>query len=266
MLRARRLELDLSQTEIAHMVKLPASRIEAIEQERWAELPAGPYLRGFLRNVARALQIDAASLVARVDASQSGSAHPQAILAPQGVTNVTLPRRSGPADDRRGGAALVYGAFAFALVAALIAWSGTDSFDRSIATVGRMLDTSRRVAGGGAEVPPSASATNAVGPVATATTPDPGASEVAALSPAAAAPSQPLVFHFNEASWVEVRSADGRVLLQRLNAAGSDQQVDGDAPFTLIVGNAKGVALLFRGQPVDLAPYTRDSVARFTLS
>jgi cytoskeleton protein RodZ len=75
-----------------------------------------------------------------------------------------------------------------------------------------------------------------------------------------------LAFHFNEESWVEVRSADGRVLMQRLNAAGSDQQIDGEAPYALIVGNAKGVALRFRGQPVDLGPYTRDQVARLTLS
>ncbi len=74
------------------------------------------------------------------------------------------------------------------------------------------------------------------------------------------------MFHFNEDSWVEVKSADGRVLMHRLNVAGSDQQVDGEAPYSLIVGNAKGVALRFHGQPVDLGPYTRDQVARLTLS
>ncbi len=54
--------------------------------------------------------------------------------------------------------------------------------------------------------------------------------------------------------------------MHRLNAAGSDQEIDGEAPYSLIVGNAKGVALRFHGQPVDLGPYTRDQVARLTLS
>jgi cytoskeleton protein RodZ len=75
-----------------------------------------------------------------------------------------------------------------------------------------------------------------------------------------------LSFRFNEESWVEVRAADGRVLMKALNAAGSEQRIEGDAPYSVVVGNAKGVELRFRGQPVDLGPYTHDQVARLTLS
>ncbi len=274
MLRNRRLELGLSQADVAHVVKLPARRIEAMEQERWDELPDGPFLRGFLRNIARALNLDAAALVARVDASLLRSRSPDSILVPQGGTHVALPRRSGPADERRGGRALVVGAFAFALIAAVIAWSGTDSFDRVVAAVTAMVDPSRTAASDalvapqkGAESPARAAAAPAI--VADPVLPESRPAEPSAVSSgtaAANAPALALVFHFNEESWVEVRSADGKVLLQRLNAAGSEQQVEGEAPFSLVVGNAKGVALRFRGQAVDLAPYTRDSVARFTLS
>lgn len=278
MLRARRLELGLSQADVANTVKLPARRIEALEQERWDELPDGPYLRGFLRNIARALSLDASVLMARVDASLMRTHSPDSILVPQGAPHAMLPRRSGPADERRGGRALVYGAFVFALIAALIAWSGTESFDRAVAMARGLGDASTHVA--------NASSTSVGSPVAqprdatgtTAVVAQPGApipSSPAVADPTADKPTTvasipatdlSLLFHFNEDSWVEVRSADGKVLLQRLNAAGSEQEVDGEAPFSLVVGNAKGVALKFRGQPVDLTPYTRDSVARFKLS
>ena len=142
MLRARRLELGLSQADVANMVKLPPRRIEAMEQERWDELPDGPYLRGFLRNIARALNLDGEVLMERVDASLMRSRNPESILVPQGAAHAMLPRRSGPADDRRGGRALVIGAFVFALIAALIAWSGTDSFDRAVATAKGLVKTS----------------------------------------------------------------------------------------------------------------------------
>ncbi|MEO8938102.1 MAG: helix-turn-helix domain-containing protein [Burkholderiaceae bacterium] len=261
MLRTRRIELKLTQGDVANMVKLPTSRIEALEQERWEELPSGPYLRGFLRNIARALHIDAAMLMERVGTSLVESRSPESILVAPGTTHGTLPRRSGPADDRRGGRSLVFGACVFALIAALIAWSGTDSFDHTMVAAKSMMEPSH----------PIAVATPA--PKSRETLPSPLAVDRPAQRPAAAAvpgttsaTNVALTFHFSEDSWVEVRSADGKVLLQRLNTAGSEQQVDGEAPFSLIVGNAKGVALRFRGQPVDLGPYTRDQVARFTLS
>lgn len=278
MLRARRLELGLSQADVANSVKLPTRRIEAMEQERWEELPDGPYLRGFLRNIARALNLDASVLMARVDASLMRVHSPDSILVPQGAPHAMLPRRSGPADDRRGGRALVYGAFVFALVAAVIAWSGTESFDRAVATAkgfggssAPVADAPATVADGRAAQPREAADATAVAPPASApAAASPALADATVAKPASLAAVSgsdlSLTFHFNEDSWVEVRSADGKVLLQRLNAAGSEQEVDGEAPFSLVVGNAKGVALKFRGQPVDLTPYTRDSVARFKLS
>lgn len=262
MLRARRLALGLSQSDIANMVKLSARRIEALENERWEELPNGPFLRGFLRNVARALNLDAAALTEKVDASLTRSSSPDSIFAPQGVTHATLPRRSGPADDRRGGRTLVYGAFLFALIAALIAWSGTESFDRTIAAAKGINQAPTTVA----MAPTAPAASRIAVPDASVTTTPASPDQAAAGKAPSPASALALLFHFNEESWVEVRSADGKVLLQRLNAAGSEQEVDGEAPFSLVVGNAKGVALKFRGQTVDLTPYTRDSVARLKLS
>ena len=284
LLRARRLELGMSHGDVAALVKLPPRRIAAIEEERWEELPEGPYLRGFLRNVARALQLDAAILVDRVDQHRVRSRNPDSILVAPGSTHATLPRRSGPIEARHSGRALIYGAFVFALIAALIAWSGTASFDRAV-TGGKALIAAQ--SGGASATPPNVPAkvdatpsvpgaeasVAADGPLpTTAAAPEAGgASNTAPVNANAAASSAPataegaLSFHFNEPSWVEVRAADGKVLLKQLNDAGSDQQLGGEPPFTLIVGNAKGVALQFRGKPVDLVPYTRSAVARLTL-
>lgn len=290
LLRARRLELGMSHADVAVLVKLPARRIAAAEEERWDELPEGPYLRGFLRNVARALQLDASSLMDRVDETRVRTRNPDSILVAPGATHAMLPRRSGPMDGRHNGRAFIYGAFLFALIAALIAWSGTASFDH-VVDGGRALIAARSSGGDGkraadadavatAALPGAEVSVAADGPL-----PSTVASAFAGPAPAADAghatvpvqaistdsPQPPaadvaLSFHFNEDSWVEVRAADGKVLLKQLNVAGSDQQLGGEAPFTLTVGNAKGVALTLRGKPVDLVPYTRGAVARLTLS
>jgi cytoskeleton protein RodZ len=41
--------------------------------------------------------------------------------------------------------------------------------------------------------------------------------------------------------------------------------VTGTPPLTLEIGNTAGVQVSFNDKPVDLAPYTRANVARFTL-
>jgi cytoskeleton protein RodZ len=96
----------------------------------------------------------------------------------------------------------------------------------------------------------------------------PVAKEVAPAQPAAKAPpagAKRMRFHFSGESWVEVRDAEGKVLFQRLNAAGSDAQVTARPPLEVVVGNAPEVQMTWDGKPFDLAPHTEVAVARFTL-
>ena len=70
---------------------------------------------------------------------------------------------------------------------------------------------------------------------------------------------------FDRESWVEVRGRNGKALLSRLNAAGSEQTVEGRPPFSLIIGNAQYVQLSYEDRLIDLAPHVKVEVARFTL-
>jgi cytoskeleton protein RodZ len=74
-----------------------------------------------------------------------------------------------------------------------------------------------------------------------------------------------LRFRFGGESWVEVRDSQGKVLLTGLNSPGSVAEVAGKPPFKVTVGNAATVQLLRDGRPFDLAPHTRDSVARVSI-
>jgi len=74
-----------------------------------------------------------------------------------------------------------------------------------------------------------------------------------------------LILAFKGTSWAEVKDAGGRVILQMTGGPGMTQTVTGTPPFELSLGNAPEVAVTFRGQSLDLAPYTRGSVARVAL-
>ena len=69
----------------------------------------------------------------------------------------------------------------------------------------------------------------------------------------------------SEPSWVDARDGRGQVLLSRIVQPGETVGLEGAAPFRLTIGNAAATQLSFRGQPVSLAPNTRDNVARVEL-
>ena len=89
----------------------------------------------------------------------------------------------------------------------------------------------------------------------------------AAVAPAGSASSGPgtLALQFEGESWVEIRSGSGKLLVASLNAAGTERVVSGLPPFEIVIGNAQQVRLTYNDKPVDLTPYVKVEVARFTL-
>ena len=91
-----------------------------------------------------------------------------------------------------------------------------------------------------------------------------GASPAAAASAAAAPPTDGVVvFRTRGPSWVKVTDAGGVTVLQRLMAAGETAGASGRLPLSVTVGDAQQTDVQVRGKPHDLAPLTRDNVARF---
>ena len=69
---------------------------------------------------------------------------------------------------------------------------------------------------------------------------------------------------FVEDSWVEME-ANGRKLVVGTQRAGTERTVRVEPPVSLLLGNAPGVEVTFRGKPVDVAGQARGNVARLTL-
>jgi cytoskeleton protein RodZ len=74
-----------------------------------------------------------------------------------------------------------------------------------------------------------------------------------------------LAFSFSDDCWVEVKSTSGASLYSDLNRAGTELALVGQGPFRILLGYAPGATLVFNGEPVSLAPYTRNNVATLVL-
>ena len=77
--------------------------------------------------------------------------------------------------------------------------------------------------------------------------------------------SEQLSLSFSEDCWVEIRAKDNSMLYANLGKAERQWQFQGQGPFQLLIGYAPGVLVEYNGEPISLAPHTRNNVARLVL-
>jgi cytoskeleton protein RodZ len=270
-----RAALGFSIGDVAQQLKFAARQIEALEHGRFEELPTGTFARGMVRAYARLLKLDAEPLVGRMAAR---------VAVPDNAVAVASVRRPIPITDSARRTNLIYVAGSLAILGVIAAVVFEWQHERSDAARLTFVPAAQAPgpqraaaadASAAAVAPPNLSPLAAAAPVAPAEQRAPAAAQRAvpsrSESPAAVAASgstgatKRIVMKFDQASWVQIRSRDGKTLLSQLNPAGSEQTVEGKPPFSLIIGNAQYVRLSYDDQQIDLAPHVKVEVARFTL-
>ncbi|SHF99162.1 cytoskeleton protein RodZ [Vibrio gazogenes] len=74
-----------------------------------------------------------------------------------------------------------------------------------------------------------------------------------------------LTMNFANDCWVRITDTNGKTLVIGLKKANQSVQLQGEAPFKVILGAPESVSMTFAGEPVDLSGYTSGKVARFSL-
>jgi cytoskeleton protein RodZ len=72
-----------------------------------------------------------------------------------------------------------------------------------------------------------------------------------------------LVLFFDQGSWVDIRDARSRQLLRESVRAGTTVRLEGDPPFTVFVGNARGVRYLYRDEEKTAPAFGEGLFGRF---
>ncbi|NOT67777.1 MAG: helix-turn-helix domain-containing protein [Methylophilaceae bacterium] len=74
-----------------------------------------------------------------------------------------------------------------------------------------------------------------------------------------------LKFVTSEKSWINVLDSENKPVFNKTKPAASEDQLEGQPPFKLTLGNARATQVYLNGKLVDLQPYTKSNVARLTL-
>ena len=84
--RTAREDAGMTQDQVAEALHLDVAVVSAIEDGRFADLPMRPYARGYVRNYARVLGLDADDLAQRFDAADAGRPEPSVVVPRHRVT------------------------------------------------------------------------------------------------------------------------------------------------------------------------------------
>ena len=74
-----------------------------------------------------------------------------------------------------------------------------------------------------------------------------------------------VVLNLRGDSWIEIYDREGNRLFLDLARSGKNYIINGDSPFDILLGAANEVSVEFNGSLVNIEPYIRFGIARFTL-
>ena len=260
-LKQARENRGLSVEDVAQSLKFAPRQIESLEAERFERLPGPTIARGMVRNYARLLRLEPEPMLSRMA--------PRVAPPTDSAELAARFKKPVPFSDSGRRSTLIYAGVSIGvlLLVGVVAYS----WQRESATPEFVAPAqSQRPASEATRVqePPTVLASATPQPELEKPKPEAEIAKPAAEveKPKPASPGmQRLVFRLEGEAWLEVRDGAGHVLVSSLNRAGTERVVQGRPPFALVIGNASTVTLTQNGRAVDLKPYIKVEVARFTL-
>ena len=272
LLRQARQTQGLHIGALAAAIKVTQRKLELLESDQLDQLPDATFTRALAQTVCRTLKVDAAPILALLPPIAS---HRLEHVA-EGLNTpfADRPGRMVPKEWAKVASPAVWLAVLL-VIAAIVVYAMPSGW----LPVPRPAQTRLPAAPASSPALPidAASTVAAPGlvssatPVASLAMTEPMPSTASTLaaeagtSPVEAASTSVLQVHATAQSWVEIADARGKALLARVVQPGESIAIDGDLPMKLKIGNSGVTQLTFRGERVDLAPFTRDNMARLEL-
>jgi len=265
--------------------------VDALEQDRYEDLPPPVFVAGYLKNYARLLGTDPAPIVAAYRASL-----PDYVPHTSTAGALLPPRRSSVPWAWIVILALIGGGAA----GAFFWWQSqqkttTEATAENPASTDNAVDTAssdnaetsaqseeEQPQDSETQVPPDTIPLRTLEPTpaSTAATEEPTTATQSTTQTAAdteepapqeeeAPPEQTgppeVALEFTGTTWIDVRDAKGKVVLNGEMGEGERRVLTGEPPYKLVIGNAAATRMTIGDKPFDIESRARGNVARFSL-
>lgn len=298
-LRLAREAQSLSIQDVASKLRLGPKQIEAIEADHFAKLPEPTIVRGFIRNYAKLLKINAEPLLDAYLVLVPSSTQHALTVKPTTKMQVTSGDKPKPSS------------YVWAVLTVLLAlgiWlfyqnfiqkpsptlpsPGVESLNsesleslpepalpaaerapESQPSIELTLPPATDIAPSSSSVDATAVSADITTPAAEVPNPTPPVAAPVVSSPTATIPAPvptlagmtKLEFNATQETWVSVIDASGRQIYSKTIFAGSRESIDVTPPVNVTVGNAGATSLNMNGKAINLAPHSRNNVAHIKL-
>lgn len=271
LLRQAREAAGVHISALAASLKIPVSKIEALESNNFSVLPDPVFARALASSICRVLALDAApvlKLMPKKDASVFFFSTPR-INASFKDSSQKSGRNSFLIHATRpvGGAVLVL--LLGALAVGFLPFGGYSEISADDGAEA-ILGLSEPDSGVALALPTlgtesAAASESAADLITVPLVADVVSTELARVLPdAVAVVSANLIeFRARGESWVQVRDATKNVVFERTLAKGESASTTGTLPFTVVIGRADVTEVLVQGKVFDLAGVAKENVARF---
>lgn len=300
-LKATREKAGIAASDIARQLNLSESKLLALEEDSYDQLASDVFAQGYLRRYAKLLGMDDDFIVQRYNeykamlrqseqeanteesTTSAVGALPKWVL-PAGifalaVLVLVLIYMSTAGDEAKGPVVNPNPAPQSenqrpqiqedAPVEEAVPTQAEPSADRPADDGARVEESATAVATLPETEPEPAPLAESGAPDSTAASTD---SQLAALEAqpapadaAAAGGEDVLSFAFSDECWVEVSNAQGTIIYADLARAGQTLSLEGEAPFSVMLGNARAVSLTYKGELVPVNPRPGNRTARLTV-
>ena len=268
-LKLEREKRKISLDEISSSTKIGTRMLQALEEEKFSQLPGGIFNKGFVRAYARMVGLDEDQAVADY-LQASGDATPD---RPETMGRDSNRENSARENEERinrleaisdsPSRPLPWGAFAVVLLAialALSLWSHRRREQERLATHTPPAKTAPQSTGAPSSQENSSSPTGTTGiqppPASTSSEKTPSTSGQISPSAAEAAPTPAsgefaVVVHAREQSWIST-TIDGKATPSEILEPRSDRTLHGRREMVIKAGNAGGLDFMLNGKKLDV--------------
>ena len=279
LLKAAREKMELSLHDVATRLNLQNNIILALEADEKSKLPTLTYVRGYIRSYAKIVNLDADELIRLYE----NEAQPLPEILPDVKFHTQASSSDKPVK------AVTY-LLVFGLVLLVLAWWQSNfiigknllskseknnggfsyTYDIVIHPDGPFLEKQPENTGPDTLQPydPDASSIDGMTlPNSLAIDTTLGITEEMLTPQADVRGTGPdtVSLMVSKKSWIEVYDRDKQKIYMNIAQPGEELKLNGEAPFSVILGNSPGVKVIYNGKPFDQAPHEEDGVARFKL-
>jgi len=267
-LKTHRENANISLAKIASLLKLTESQVEHIENDEYHLLGAKTFIKGYIKNYCRTLNIDSTAILTMLPAYSTSD-------KPVDMQSFSRRTEKEAHDSRL--MTVSYLILAIVIGSSAVWWwqnampidEQTNTINANNSLISEQQESTKLLAEAADEaqsneIEPAPQANSTVFNEQQTIQAAPLNDEQSQSEPISSDLST-IIMMFNDESWVEIHDANDEKIAFGVKKAGYEMTLTGVAPFSVVLGKHDVVRITLNGEPVDISAFPKNRLAKFKL-